>query len=133
MRDFFTKSNKSAGYPRVREMRGCGVCARKDGNWLLEGELSLVAKCCVYFWIIYVCNFLFIIHLQLAYCTKYIHRPAKLLLQYVARHPRPDQMDLHTRMRMVHEIYTLHAKKRYGFTYGHYGLVSMFAFTKVHW
>lgn len=106
------------------------------GVWLIQGEtLSLTASIVLYAWELFIANFLFVLHLLFARATKRIHRPAKPLLAFAARNQfwaKHQQMPTKTQVHLACQIATLHTKKRYGFTYGSFGLVSMMAFFKVN-
>lgn len=101
---------------------------------LIGSDQHLGNRFIVYFWIVYFCNYLFVMHLLLAQCTKCIHRPGKRLLRIAAM---PDdggsrpRMGIRCRIGIDSCIAVVHTKKKYGFTYGPFGLVSMMAFTKV--
>lgn len=99
--------------------------------WILQDSVVYYGKVFVYFWTLYFSLFLFGIHLILAFCTKHIHRPAKPLLSLAASNQECRGFSMRTRIKLANCIAALHTKRRYGFTYGVFGLVTISAFVKV--
>lgn len=86
----------------------------------------------VVFHIVYEYLFIFGMHLFLTNCTKHIHRPAKVLTRLNAtRQAINPHNRVRNRFRLALDLFVVHTKERYGFTYGNFGLISLDTFVKV--
>lgn len=91
--------------------------------WIVLGFVDLRDNGLVLFFMFYHFNFIFVLHLFLTYCTRNIHRLARVLIMLmVASGTQVGR--LRSRMTLAHDIFALHTTKRLGFTYGLYGLIS---------
>src|SRR5699024_8053226 len=97
--------------------------------WFFSGNLSSTSEFFVAFFICYQLGFIFCVHLILTFCTKLIHRPAKLLIHCLVKNG--GNLSLRNRVKLSNDIAALHTTNRYGFTYWHFGLISLAAFAKV--
>jgi hypothetical protein len=129
---FFFKVNKSFGKLFVAYM-----ALALPGHLVLQfsvlrGNKEIQNKILACFFIGYVFLYSFAIHLFLVFSIKHIHRPSKPLLHIMAcNQQRSERVPFGTRLKLCHQIYALHTRRRYGFTYDLFGLVSMIAFIKV--
>ena len=73
---------------------------------------------------------IFIFHFIATIYTKKLHRPVKNIIHIYIHCLNPNEI-LMFRLRLSHYIETFHTKKRYGVTYGNYGLVTLAGITKV--
>lgn len=101
--------------------------------WAIQNEGTLTGQIVLISTSVSVSNLLFVIHLLLAMCSPKLHRPRKQLLSLMAQSSLSHKFKMPkiTRFRLLHQIYVLHTKRPYGFTYGSFGLVSLSAFAKV--
>lgn len=97
--------------------------------WIVSGSLDLHAELLMGFFCVHLYALLFAVHLMYARCIELIRRPCRPLMHIMAQ--KDKQIGLRTRLRLKLQIADLLSRKRYGFTYGHFGLVTMTAFFKV--
>ena len=86
------------------------------------------------FLITYQFNVMFIIHLFLTLCARYVHRHSKVMFSLMVRQKRRRRRlveQRQTRLRLANLIFAFHTTNRYGFKYGPVGLISLDAFVKV--
>src|SRR5699024_4888519 len=72
---------------------------------------------------------IFILHFILIYPGKYIHRPAKYLLNLAVL--MSSKQKLRYQLRLNYLIQVLHTTNRYGITYSSFGLITLKTFVKV--
>lgn len=100
--------------------------------WMITGYVTGLNRAFISLFIIHEFYCIFAVHLFLAKCTKVIHRPSVLLLNLMAnsRFSKNGNKLSSAQMKLSNLIYAFHSVKRYGFTYGSFGLITMAAFAK---
>ena len=73
---------------------------------------------------------IFGIHILVASLNEIIHQPVKRMI-YLFIHDRKIEKKIRLKLIIHNYICAFHTKKRYGVTYGSFGLISMFSFAKV--
>lgn len=73
---------------------------------------------------------IFLIHLGVAYFTKQIHHSGKLLIHLIVENQHKVG-DFRTKFILGRAIHRIHTKRRYGITYGGFGLITLKTFVQV--